>query len=144
MTTARSIDPSLLPWPATSPQLQGGRCRACGHRSFPATARCIRCGSEDQASEALATRGTLWSWTRQHFPPPSPPFPAALSGEAFRAFYLGYVELEGQLRIVARLDYPDDRLPAVGDTLRLATGPLYRDETGCDVIGYSFELETGS
>ena len=48
----------------------------------------------------LASRGTLWTWTVQCFPPKPPYIPE--EGE-FEPYPVGYVELAGELRVEARL-----------------------------------------
>ena len=56
------------------------------------------------AEHFLAQRGTLWAWTTQDFPPPSPPF-AGAGGKAFVPFGIGYIDLrrrEGRDRVSPR------------------------------------------
>ena len=42
--------------------------------TFPRQSSCPRCTSEDVEPRELATRGELWTWTIQCFPPKAPPY----------------------------------------------------------------------
>src|SRR6476646_2581361 len=83
------------------PQLIGSRCTACGMVTFPAQDSCPRCASTDMDEHLLSPRGTLWAWTTQDFPPPSPPF-AGAGGKAFVPFGIGYIDL-GDVKVEFRL-----------------------------------------
>ena len=105
------------------PRLVGSLCGACGVVTFPKQASCPRCTSLAVAERLLATRGTLWSWTVQCFPPKSPPY-AGDTG-AFEPYGVGYVELPGEVRVEARLTESDPRRLRIGMPmeLTLVTGP---------------------
>src|SRR5437868_6128089 len=79
-------------------QLIGSRCTACDMVTFPAQDSCPRCASVAMTTHLLPRRGSLWAWTTQGFPPPSPPY-AGPVGSAFVPFAVGYVELPGALKV---------------------------------------------
>ena len=128
------VSDGLFTWPAEAPQLIGSKCRTCGEVAFPKQAGCPRCGG---ASEPLllGRRGVLWTWTIQHFPPPSPPFTG--NPETFRPFGVGYVELPEGVRVESRLTTADPRRLRIGMPMQLAFVGL--DEVGRqDRFTYAF------
>jgi uncharacterized OB-fold protein len=88
----------IFTWPVDgAPQLIGGRCGSCGMVTFPTQGSCPRCASTAMEPHGLPTRGRLWAWTTQHFPPPSPPY-AGPTGRDFTPFGVGFVELSGEVK----------------------------------------------
>jgi uncharacterized OB-fold protein len=71
-------------------------------------------------SVQLPATGTLWTWTVQRFPPPSPPYQPAEAG--FRPFGVGFVELADGSRIEAVLDVDLASLH-IGMALRVERDP---------------------
>ena len=133
------IAEGLFTWPAPRPHLLGSRCSDCGTHAFPAQASCPRCCSEDVERIELASRGTLWSFTIQGFPPKSPPYLGPDADPAvFRPYGVGYVELPGQVRVEARLhaERPEDL--RIGMPMELVIEPFRRDDQGRDVMIYAF------
>lgn len=130
----RPIGEGLFTWPADEPRLLGSRCRACGEVTFPARRACPRCVATDVESHQLGTRGTLWTWTVQMFPP-KPPY--AVPADEFEPFGVGYIELPGELRVEARLTTADPDRLEIGMAMELTTIPVYRDGD-TEVITYAF------
>lgn len=110
---------------ADAPRLVGSRCGACGVVAFPRQASCPSCMSLAVDEHLLATRGTLWTWTIQCFPPKSPPY--AGSEDDFEPYGVGYVELPGEIRVEARLTEADPERLRIGMPMELtliaAPGP---------------------
>jgi uncharacterized OB-fold protein len=102
------------------PRLLASRCPACHALSFPRRQSCMRCPHVSIDDELLAETGTLWTWTVQTFRP-KPPFPQ--DGE-FVPFGVGYIELEGQLRVEARLAEQDPTRLRIGMPMRLQLMPI--------------------
>jgi uncharacterized OB-fold protein len=137
---ARPIADNLFTWPAEEPQLIGSRCADCGAKTFPAQSYCPRCAATSMAEVLLPRTGSLWTWTIQGFRPKSPPYKGDDTPETFEPFGIGYIDLEGELMVEARLtENEPDRL-AVGAPMELALVPLYRDEDGTEVLTYAFRL----
>ncbi|WP_433203085.1 Zn-ribbon domain-containing OB-fold protein [Nocardia sp. CA-107356] len=85
--------------------LQGSRCTDCNTVAYPATTICARCVQPTAIALELSTRGVVWAYTVQRFPPKSPPYiPPA---EGFSPFAVGYVELPEGIRIQAILECDD-------------------------------------
>jgi len=102
-----------LEWSDGAPRLVAGQCGGCSEVTFPLRARCPACGGE-LARILLPSRGTLWTWTTQGFEPPTPPYlPDAPDGE-FAPFAVGYVELDGLLRVEGRLTEADPERLRIG------------------------------
>ena len=113
--------------------LRGGRHRATGQYVFPCPDGAA-CANHDDVP--LASEGTLWSWTVQRFRPKSPPYAGP---EAFEPFALGYVALEGQTIVQARLTGVAFDAIRIGMRLRLTTEEFATDPDGTIVLTYAFE-----
>ena len=107
--------------------LVGRRCRACGSWSFPPMLPfCTNpgCGSGEVEDTTLSRRGTLWSFTFNRFPPPSP-YPVPPTG-SFEPYGVAAVELAREAMIVlgqvVRGVGPDSL--RVGMDMTLAIEPL--------------------
>jgi uncharacterized OB-fold protein len=118
------------------PQLIGSRCTACGMVTFPAQDSCPRCASTDMAEHLLAQRGTLWAWTTQDFPPPSPPF-AGAGGKAFVPFGIGYIDL-GDVKVESRLTEANPEKLHAGMEMELVVVPFRTDDDGNEVVTFAF------
>ena len=112
------IDAGVLAGSLDEPVLLGSACDACGTVTFPRQDSCPRCTSQQVAERRLGTRGTLWSWTIQCFPPKSPPY-AVQSAEDFDPYGVGYIELPGEVRVEARLTESDPERLQIGMPMKL-------------------------
>jgi uncharacterized OB-fold protein len=86
----------------------------------------------------LAPTGKVWTWTSQEFLPKSPPYAGEETAETFQPYYVGYVELEGQLRVESRLVGFDDAHPRIGQPVQMVVLPFRTDEEGRQVMSYAF------
>ena len=129
----------LFTWPSDAPRLLGSRCGSCGTMTFPTHDGCPRCSSQDMATVELGTRGRVWTWTTQHFPPP-PPFAGP---EPFEPYHVGYVELPGELIVETYLDGYGDGHPEIGDEVELAIIPFTTSADGDEVVTYAFRPVAG-
>lgn len=127
----------LFTWPADDPRLIGSRCDDCGIVTFPSQRSCPRCGSTAMAEHLLATRGRLWAWTTQEFPPPSPPY-AGPTGTDFVPFGVGYVELGDEVRVESRLTESDPARLRIGMEMALRVVPFRTDDEGNEVVTFAF------
>ena len=86
----------------------------------------------------MPRRGTLWTWTVQHFMPKAP-YRSSETEATFRPFGMGYVELPGALRIETRLTENDPRSFASAPS---GTRHLYArvEDAGTAVMNYAFRL----
>jgi uncharacterized OB-fold protein len=126
----------VFTWPADDPQLIGSRCTACGIVTFPTQDSCPRCASTEMAEHLLARRGSLWAWTTQEFPPPSPPYTGS-TGAAFVPFGVGYVDL-GDVKVEAHLTEADPEVLEHGMEMELALVPFRTDDDGNEVVTFAF------
>jgi uncharacterized OB-fold protein len=140
MTGSRQIPVAegLFTWPSDEPRLIGAQCADCGLVSFPAGSACQRCGGTDATDKLLSDRGTLWTFTTQDFPPPSPPYDGADTAATFQSYALGYVELSGEVMVEARLTEPDPARLAIGQPMRLAIVPYSVSADGTQVMTFAF------
>jgi uncharacterized protein len=142
MGTARPIVDGLFRWPADEPRLIGGRCTACGTITFPHQSGCPKCGAQPLEEMLLSTRGRLWAWTTQEFPPPAPPYEGA-RGEDFTPFGVGYVELPDELRVEARLTEHDPEKLRVDMEMELVIVPFGTGEDGDELVTFAFRPVDG-
>ena len=119
----RLIDPKLIAGTEQKPRLVGSACERCGTVTFPRQSSCPRCTSEDVHRHELATRGALWTWTIQCFPPKAPPY---LEGgvEEFEPYGVGYIELPGEVRVEARLTESNPERLRIGMPMELTLIPV--------------------
>jgi uncharacterized protein len=132
------IAEDLFSWPAAEPRLVGSRCAGCGAYAFPSQGWCPRCGSEMDRVE-LSPTGTVWTWTSQEFLPPAPPYTGPETTENFQRYYVGYVELEDELRVETRLIGFGEEHPHIGQRVQAVVLPFRTDEEGREVMTYAFE-----
>ncbi|WP_216893170.1 Zn-ribbon domain-containing OB-fold protein [Nocardia alni] len=131
MPPARSAQPAWFD--AESTRLIGKACARCGSLFFPPTVeycRNPRCGSAELQPQPLAHRGTVWSWTRNHYRPPAP----YVSTDPFEPYVVLAVELEhGGLTVLGQLS-PLSAPVEVGDAVTLCTEQLLEDEDGIQLV----------
>jgi uncharacterized OB-fold protein len=121
----------------SAPQLLGGKCAACGLITFPRQGSCARCAGVEIDEVTLPRRGRLWAWTTQDFAPPSPPYTGA-SGDAFVPYGVGFVELDGAVRVETRLTVADPALLHNGMEMELVLVPFRTNDDGDDVVTFAF------
>ena len=137
MTTIVAVADGIFEIRDGKPVLLGTRCTNCGNHMFPRQTGCPRCLFNEQEDVELATRGTLWTWTVQAFPPKAPPYLGPV-GDDFEPYGVGYVELPGQLRVEGRLTVSDPEQLQIGMEMELVLDPLCIDDDGNQVVTYAF------
>ena len=126
-----------------TPTLLGSRCTNCGNHMFPRQNGCPKCMFNTQEDVELPTRGTLWTWTVQAFAPKAPPY-LGPTGDDFVPYGVGYVELDGKIRVEGRLTEADPDKLVIGMEMELVLDHLGTDEEGNDVVTYAFAPVAGS
>jgi uncharacterized OB-fold protein len=91
---------------------------------------------DDLSARSLSTRGTLWTFTTQGYPPKSPPYLGSV-GEDFVPFAVGYLELDGAVRVEGRLDVDDPARLRIGMEMDVVALPL-PTATGTGTITFAF------
>lgn len=117
------------------PRLIGSRCADCGTRYFPQSLSCRNPDCRDKRVEraALPDRGTLHSYTVQHYRPP-----ALFRMDDWSPYAIGAVDLGGGLQVMGMLTGISlDRIE-IGMPMRLMLEPLYANEDGQAVFTYKF------
>jgi uncharacterized protein len=117
------IDGDLIAGTEHEPRLIGSVCGRCATVTFPRQRSCPRCTSEDVDPRELATRGELWTWTIQCFPPKAPPY-LERGVEEFAPYGVGYIELPGEVRVEARLTESDPERLRIGMLMELTLIPV--------------------
>ena len=137
MTTTVAVADGIFTMGDDGPVLLGSRCTNCDNHMFPRQRGCPKCMFDQQEDIELGTRGTLWTWTVQAFPPKSPPY-LGPTGDDFVPYGVGYVELADQVRVESRLTIGDPDQLEIGMEMELVYEPLGTDEDGNDVVTYAF------
>ena len=133
-----SIREDILTLGDEGPRLHGMRCRDCDNHVFPFQKGCPRCTGVDIERVELGTRGRLWAWTVQGFPPKAPPYLGETDPEKFRPYGVGYVELPNQLKVESRLTEADPEKLVIGMEMELTTELLGTNDDGDEVFTFAF------
>ena len=128
----------LFTWPAEEPALIAGR-SSDGKLVFPYRKHKIVGGKREELERVpLPRRGTLWTFTSQVFRPPSPPYAGDDDAKTFKPFAVGYVELEGALRVETRLTEADPAKLKIGQEMELRIEVFRKDAEGNELMMYAF------
>lgn len=114
--------------------LLGGREKDTGAFVFP-----VPGGPEADRFERVPLKqtGILWTYTVQRFPPKLP-YLGEKDPARFRPFAVGYVALEGQLLVEARLAVDDVDALEIGQKMELTFIELAKTEDGEAVHTFAF------
>jgi uncharacterized OB-fold protein len=135
--TQRSIKDEILELTDDGPRLIGMRCKDCDNHLFPYQDGCNRCTGTNVERIQLGTKGTLWAWTVQGFPPKAPPYLGEVNPKKFEPYGVGYVEIDGQLKVETRLTEADPEKLQVGMAMELTTVVLC-EEDNRDLVTFAF------
>jgi len=130
------IDSGLYAGDPGAPQLVGSRCNDCGEVAFPKQDGCPSCTGSATEALLLSRRGTLWTFTIQHFPPPVPPFKG--DPESFQPFGVGYVEFPEGLRVEGRLTECDPDRLAIGMEMEVVLEKFMDSDDGDEIMTFAF------
>ena len=136
MSDPRPIAPGLFRDGPDGPRLLAGRCAACGKPHFPAAAVCPDCAADGCTEAPAGPVARLWLYTAVLTRP------AGYRGEVPYGF--GVVELDGGLRVIARLLEARPERLRPGLPMRLVVEPLFTDDEGRPVLSYAFRPEEPS
>jgi len=131
MKTARSAVPAWFDAETTT--LIGRRCTACSAVFFPPTADYCRnphCQGDQLVHHQLSDRGTVWSWTRNHYKPPAP----YVAPDPFEPYVVVAVELDDDQMVVLGQLSDDSEVVEVGDRVELACEELLSEGGQDDVL----------
>lgn len=111
------------------PRLLGNRCTRCGSYFFPKASGLCRnpgCDGTEFEEAPLSNRGTVWSFTTNHYPPPAP----YVAADPFEPFSVAAVELPREKMVVLGqvADGVDPAALRVGDEVQLVLGTLFEDD----------------
>lgn len=131
------IDSDLFTWPAAEPKLKASQCYDCGNVIFPINTSCPKCGGINLKDMDLKTKGTLWTWTSQEY------FTKGLNDykdpEDFKPYFLGYIELPGQVRVESRLLVNDASELKIGMEMEMVIVPFRVESDGTETMIYAFK-----
>lgn len=129
--------PGLFTWPSDAPELIGSKCESCGSHFFPKQAEFHKpgCAGGPVQEVKLSRRGTLVSYTIQHFPPP-PPFVRA---DPYVPMMVGTVAIPEGIQIPGQLlGFKPEELKS-GVEVEVVVDTLYVDEEGNEALTWKFQ-----
>jgi uncharacterized protein len=129
---ARPIAEGLFTWPDDNPRLIGSCC------SFPVRTGCPACGGTALAERLLAQTGTLWTWTSQGFAPKAPFTGTFFATDPFEPWFVGLIELAGQLRLESLLVGCAQDSLRIGMPMRLVLMPFAATAAGDEIVTFAF------
>ena len=129
------ISDQFIDTTVTPPRLIGGRSRINGEIKFPMPA--VSSGDEFETVR-LKREGTLWAYTVQRFPP-GRPFVGVTDKATFKPFGVGYVELEGEVIVEARIVTADLESLSLGMPMTLTLEEFDRGDGEGHVTTYAFQ-----
>ncbi len=112
-----------------APRLLGNRCTRCDSYFFPKASGLCRnpaCDCSEFEDAALSNRGTVWSFTTNHYAPPAP----YVAADPFEPFSVAAVELPREKMVVLGqlAEGVDPATLRVGDEVELVLGTLFEDD----------------
>lgn len=138
MTTANRVPVAegLFAETTDGPRLLGSKCVTCATPYFPKTVICRRpdCVESKIEDAQFGPRGTLWSYSIQHYPPPPP----AKYDEPYSPYAMGMVDLDEGLRVLARISTSELDTIKPGMAVELVIERLYGDAQGNEVMTWKF------
>ena len=132
------ITEGLFTWPSDEPRLIASRCLDCDNHMFPVQQDCPKCSGSSTEPTELGRTGTLWTWTVQDYPPKSPPYVGDAEAATFRPFGVGYIEVEGKVRVESRLTVADPEQLEIDMEMEMVIEPLFRNDDGHEVVTFAF------
>lgn len=133
------VQEGLFTWPSKTPQLIASRCNDCGDVVFPRQQSCPACSADDVEEILLSRRGTIWTWTIQHFPPPIPPYAGSGDRDTFVPYGVAYVELPEGVRVEGRLTENDPERLSIGMEMELVVEKFANDADGNELVTFAFQ-----
>lgn len=130
--SAKERVPAVEGWftlDADDPHLLGNRCTGCGAYFFPRASGLCRnpaCDGTEFEEVELGSRGTVWSYTTNHYQPPAP----YVAPDPFVPYSVAAVELPSE-RLVVLGQIASGVDPAslrVGAEVELVLDTLYEDD----------------
>jgi len=113
-----------------APHLTANECVNCGARFFGRRNACAPCSATEFRTVAVATEGTVRTFTIVTFAAPGIPVP----------FVSAVVDCDGTSVRTNLVNVPSDPdHVTLGMKVRLTTFPIGTDDAGCEAIGFGYE-----
>jgi uncharacterized protein len=146
MGTGKRLTPAVEGWFTLDdePRLLGNQCKKCLSYFFPKISGECRnpgCDGTELLEAPLSNRGTVWSYTTNHYAPPAP----FVAGDPFEPYSLAAVELAAEkLVVLGQVDPAVDPADlSVGMEVELTLGTLYEDDDHEYVVWKWTPVRTG-
>jgi len=129
--------PDLFAWNEEQVQLISAHCQTCGTYFFPEFHQQHRpdCSRQGIQKVLLSNKGTLKSYTIQHYMPPLP----FKTEKNITPYIIGLVEFPEGIQIAGIVtECPFDSLK-IGLNMKVVTFTLYRNEQDQEVVTWAFK-----
>ena len=126
----------LFAWTEGEANLIGTKCVSCGTYYFPKSISCRNpnCNEKKVKEIGFSSKGKLYTYTIQYYPPP-PPFRM----EPFAPYAIGLVEFPEGVRVAGQLTGCDFSDIKIGMEVMTVVEKLYLDDEGNEVVSYKFK-----
>jgi len=124
--------------PLEEVRLKGVRCKSCGVVLFGTRRACENCGGRELEELALSTRGKIWSFTIQRYPPPPPFKLGSTKREEWKPRTIAWIDLPEGARILGIVDCKPEEA-RIGMEVELVIEKGWEDEAGNEVLIYKFK-----
>ena len=137
--------PCLEGWltmPPEESRIIGSKCKSCGHYFFPKTTVCRNpyCQKAKPVEDVpLSKKGTLFTYTIIHYPPP-PPYHAP---DPFVPFGVACVDMPEGIKVIGQIPRSIDLdMIKIGMEMETVREVLYEDGQGNEVLCWMFKPTT--
>jgi len=121
-------------------RFSGIRCGDCGTALLGIRRRCENCSSIDVAKEVFSCEGTIYTYTIQRYPPPTP----FIGPQPWIPRAVAWIDLDKKgPRILAPIEGPADQV-TIGLRVVAQFDIGWKDERGREVVAFSFLPNTSS
>lgn len=124
-----TVPGAVMTLPGGERRMRAGRCKGCGAQVFPKPGVCLECWCEDIEDVPLPPTGKLYAYSVVH-----------VARKGWRTPYvIGFVDLEGGVRVSAPIACDPTSPPAYDSPVRLRIGEIGRTEDGRPILSHQFE-----
>ena len=118
------------------PRLIGSKCTSCGTHFFPKSSYCnnVKCAKGNIEEIFFGTRGKIYSYTIQYYPPP-PPY--RFDGD-FSPYAIGLIELPEGIRVLGQLTGCKPEEVTIGTEVELVAEKQFVDDGGNEYITWKY------
>lgn len=116
------------------PSILATKCASCGMTIFGRRQTCENCAGTDVKAVTLSSKGTLWSYTVQRYPPAEPYKLGSAKREDWVPRVVGWVELPEGPRILSIVENCNPEDAKIGMEVEMFVDNGWLNENGDEVM----------